>query len=40
MTKQEILLAFYQAQIAALVEKCNDVDLLDLIHKLLKNESN
>ena len=37
MTKQEILKAFYQAQIAALVESCADVELLDLIHRLLLN---
>ena len=36
MTKQEILKAFYQSQIATLAEQCSDVDLLDIIYKLLK----
>ena len=39
MTKDEILKAFYQQQIAQLVESCNDSDLLDLIYRLLKNNN-
>lgn len=38
MTKDEILKTFYQQQIAALVEKCNNSDLLDLIYRFLLNE--
>lgn len=41
MDKQQILLAFYQQQIATLAERCTDSDLLDIIYKLLKqNETN
>jgi hypothetical protein len=40
MTKQEILIAFYQTQIAALADSCTDADLLDLVYRLLKSESN
>jgi len=38
MDKQELLKAFYIAQIALLVEQCTDPALLDLIYRLLKNE--
>ena len=39
MTKDELLKTFYQQQIAQLVESCKDVDLLDLIYRLLKNNN-
>lgn len=38
MTKDELLKAFYQQQIAALIETCSDSDLLEIIYKLLLNE--
>lgn len=37
MTKEELLKAFYQQQIAQLVESCNDSGLLEIIYKLLLN---
>ncbi len=37
MNKDEILKAFYLAQITALIEKCSDLGLLDLIYRLLLN---
>ena len=40
MTKEELLKQFYIQQIAALVEKCSDTDLLDLIYRLLTNNNN
>lgn len=39
MTKDEILTAFYRQQIAALIERCGDGDLLDLIYRLLIQEA-
>ena len=39
MTKDEILKAFYQQQIAKLIENCNDSDLLEIIYKLLINKT-
>ena len=39
MTKDDILKAFYQQQIAALIEQCTDTGLLDFIYKLLKHEN-
>ena len=39
MEKAEILKQFYIQQITALVEKCADSDLLDLIYRLLKNNN-
>lgn len=37
MNKDEILKAFYIAQITKLIEQCKDSDLLDLIYRLLMN---
>ncbi len=38
MEKQQLLKAFYQTKIADMVEYVDDVELLDLIYKLLKEE--
>ena len=38
MTKDSVMRAFYAAQIAQLVERVEDIALLDLIYRLLKNE--
>ena len=38
MDKQEILKAFYLSQIAKLIERCDDLSLLELIYRLLINE--
>lgn len=35
MKKDEILRAFYISQITKLIELCADLDLLDLIYRLL-----
>ena len=40
MNKSEILKAFYQTQIQTLAETCSDVELLDIIYKLLKQNTN
>lgn len=38
MNKEEILKQFYIAQITALIERCSDLGLLDLIYRLLNNK--
>lgn len=38
MDKQTYLKAFYTSQIAQLIERVNDLALLDLIYKLLTQE--
>ena len=40
MDKEQILKAFYTAQISQLIEKCTDISMLDLIYRLLNNEIN
>jgi hypothetical protein len=40
MDKQTYLKAFYISQITALIERCADQSLLDLIYRLLSNEQN
>lgn len=36
MTKDDVLMAFYKQQISALVEQCNDLEMLDFITRLLE----
>ena len=37
MNKDEILKQFYITQVNALIERCSDLGLLDLIYRLLLN---
>ena len=39
MDKRSLLSNFYRAEISALIDKTNDVVLLDLIHRLLTKEA-
>lgn len=39
MEKEKILKEYYISRITALVERCNDVDLLDLVYRLLEKEA-